>query len=152
MPSSIVQKDITIQDVADRAGVSKATVSRVLNDHSNVAMRTRSRVRDAIRALDYEPNQLARTLASGGELEDPFDGSEDGSPQTSEMHLTFEGDWTEAEREMVEKSATESESWLCVKTRLNGGWTFVALEMNQSPPKVAQQNSARKLAHGIMET
>lgn len=52
----------TIDDVAARAGVSTATVSRVLNQHPRVAPQTRRRVRQAMEALGYEPNNLARNL------------------------------------------------------------------------------------------
>jgi LacI family transcriptional regulator len=52
----------TIDDVAARAGVSTATVSRVLNEHPRVAAQTRRRVRQAMEALGYEPNNLARNL------------------------------------------------------------------------------------------
>lgn len=50
----------TIQDVADRAGVSKATVSAVLNGKNTVKDRTREKVQSAIRELGYEPNPSAR--------------------------------------------------------------------------------------------
>lgn len=51
-----------IQDVAKAAGVSVATVSRVLNKSSSVSAETRERVLDAIRRLDYRPNLLGRNL------------------------------------------------------------------------------------------
>jgi LacI family transcriptional regulator len=51
-----------IKDVASRAGVSIATVSRVLNDHPAVRPDTRTRVLDAVAALDYRPNAVARSL------------------------------------------------------------------------------------------
>lgn len=54
----------TIADVAQRAGVSIATVSRVLNDKTYVAAFTAGHVRDAIAELDYRPRAAARTLAS----------------------------------------------------------------------------------------
>jgi LacI family transcriptional regulator len=54
----------TIHDVALRAGVSPKTVSRVLNEHESVTARTRERVRDAIQALEYHPNAVARGLRS----------------------------------------------------------------------------------------
>ena len=50
-----------IKDVAERAGVSVATVSRVLNGHSPVA-ETRERVLAAVRDLGYRPNNVARAL------------------------------------------------------------------------------------------
>jgi LacI family transcriptional regulator/LacI family repressor for deo operon, udp, cdd, tsx, nupC, and nupG len=52
----------TIKDVARYAGVSVATVSRVLNGSDNVKDSTSKLVQEAINALDYEPNYLGRNL------------------------------------------------------------------------------------------
>jgi LacI family transcriptional regulator len=52
----------TMKDVARRAGVSSATVSRVLNDDSLVTGAVRERVMDAVRELGYRPNRVARSL------------------------------------------------------------------------------------------
>jgi LacI family transcriptional regulator len=52
----------TILDIADAAGVSKTTVSRVLNGSARVAPETRVRVRDAITELGFQPNLAARSL------------------------------------------------------------------------------------------
>ncbi|MFH8294116.1 LacI family DNA-binding transcriptional regulator [Streptomyces sp. NPDC018059] len=54
-----------MDDVARVAGVSKQTVSRVLNDHPAVRPATREAVRDAMRTLGYRPSRSARSLASG---------------------------------------------------------------------------------------
>lgn len=56
----------TIADVAREAGVSIATVSRVLNNSTIVTPATRQQVLDAIERLGYRPNHLARRLPSGG--------------------------------------------------------------------------------------
>src|SRR5687768_17227843 len=53
-----------MRDVARLAGVSHQTVSRVLNDLPNVSAGTRSRVLDAMRALNYRRNLAARTLVT----------------------------------------------------------------------------------------
>jgi LacI family transcriptional regulator len=53
----------TIDDVADLAGVSIKTVSRVLNDEPSVRPDTRRRVREAMVALNYQPSLPARSLA-----------------------------------------------------------------------------------------
>ena len=53
---------ITIHDVARAAGVSPATVSRVLNTHEGVSADLRERVLDAVRRLGYRPNSQARSL------------------------------------------------------------------------------------------
>ncbi|MBZ0283999.1 MAG: LacI family transcriptional regulator [Anaerolineae bacterium] len=52
----------TINDVAKYAKVSRATVSRVLNQNSKVDAKLRARVLDAITALGYQPNRAARRL------------------------------------------------------------------------------------------
>lgn len=54
---------ITIYDIADRAGVSIATVSRVFSGRSRVAESTRERVFAVARELGYKPNVSARSLA-----------------------------------------------------------------------------------------
>jgi LacI family transcriptional regulator len=55
--------DATIRDVAERAQVSVASVSRVLNGLENVSDQTRTRVADAVRALGYVPHAGARSLS-----------------------------------------------------------------------------------------
>lgn len=52
----------TIQDVAKLAGVSVATVSRVLNNSDRVVDETKVRVQKAIKQLNYHPNMLGRNL------------------------------------------------------------------------------------------
>jgi LacI family transcriptional regulator len=54
---------VTIHQVAERAGVSIKTVSRVLNHEANVRKDTKERVQEAIAALNYRPNPSARNLA-----------------------------------------------------------------------------------------
>ena len=55
---------ITIYDVARKADVSLATVSRVLNNPARVKEKTRTRVLEVIKELGYRPNAIARGLAS----------------------------------------------------------------------------------------
>jgi LacI family transcriptional regulator len=58
------KQTITIYDVAREAGVSMATVSRVVNGNQNVKPATRKKVLEVIDRLDYRPNAVARGLAS----------------------------------------------------------------------------------------
>ncbi|MCT1227529.1 catabolite control protein A [Lactococcus lactis] len=60
----MVESTTTIYDVARVAGVSMATVSRVVNGNANVKEKTRQKVLEAIAELDYRPNAVARGLAS----------------------------------------------------------------------------------------
>ncbi len=59
---------VTLQDVADASGVSVATVSRVLAGHRAITEATAARVREALVALGYEPNVLARALRTNETL------------------------------------------------------------------------------------
>jgi LacI family transcriptional regulator len=53
----------TIRDVARHAGVSIATVSRVMHEHTNVSPATRERVTAAVAELEFTPSRLGRSLA-----------------------------------------------------------------------------------------
>lgn len=55
---------VTMKDVAEHAGVSLPTVSRVINDTSYVNAETRAKVLAAIEELQYVPNQMAASLRS----------------------------------------------------------------------------------------
>lgn len=57
-------RSVTLRDVAERAGVSSQTVSRVLRVPDEVSAHTRDRVESAIRECGYVPNLAARNLAS----------------------------------------------------------------------------------------
>lgn len=54
-----------ISDIAKKAGVSKSTVSRVINHHPHVSDETRQKVMALITELDYTPSQVARDLSRG---------------------------------------------------------------------------------------
>ncbi|UWU17516.1 LacI family transcriptional regulator (plasmid) [Rhizobium sullae] len=71
----------SVADVALKAGVSKATAARVLGGYGTVSDRVRDAVTAAARALDYRPNELARSMTTGrsgtigvvvGDIENPF--------------------------------------------------------------------------------
>jgi transcriptional regulator with XRE-family HTH domain len=56
-------KKITIYDVARNAGVSRQTVSRVINNRPDVAYETRERVQQAIKLMNYQPSAIAQSLS-----------------------------------------------------------------------------------------
>jgi LacI family transcriptional regulator len=86
---------VTIHDVATQAGVSHMTVSRVLNGEEHVKTATREKVRDAIRALNYQPNTAARSLA-GASL--PRVGLLYDNPSTSYLSEFFIGALSECRK------------------------------------------------------
>lgn len=55
----------TIKEIAKIAGVSRSTVSRVINHNPNVSNRTRDKVQTIIDEMGYQPNPVARSLISG---------------------------------------------------------------------------------------
>lgn len=56
---------VTIKDVAEAAGVSKATVSKVLNHSYSISQATCDRVNAVIKELGYQPNRRAQSFATG---------------------------------------------------------------------------------------
>lgn len=58
-------KDLNLEDIAKEAGVSRATVSRVINNEAYVSEETRQRVQTVIEKLGYTPNIRGRILATG---------------------------------------------------------------------------------------
>jgi len=58
----MIQLKVKLEDVAKTAGVSPTTVSRVLNNRGYISEKTRKKVEDAIKELNYYPNDLARSL------------------------------------------------------------------------------------------
>jgi LacI family transcriptional regulator len=56
---------VRLKDIAQDLGVSTVTVSKVLRGHSDIGAATRARVLQRMKELNYQPNMLARALASG---------------------------------------------------------------------------------------
>ncbi len=54
----------TIQDVARAAGVSVGTVSRAMNDYSDISAKTRERILEVAKEMNYRPNLVAKSLSS----------------------------------------------------------------------------------------
>jgi LacI family transcriptional regulator len=54
-----------MKDIAKELGLSQATVSKVLRKHPDIGEKTRLRVLERVKELDYQPNSLARSLVTG---------------------------------------------------------------------------------------
>lgn len=59
-----MKKRATLSDVARIAGVTMMTVSRAINNKSGVSVKMRQKIMDIAKELDYQPNQIARGLAT----------------------------------------------------------------------------------------
>lgn len=66
MDAHQLQQRVTLKDVAQAAGVSTATVTRVFQESDKVSPDTRNRVLDTMERLGYRPNPMARDLRQGG--------------------------------------------------------------------------------------
>ena len=56
---------VTMKDIANDLGVSVVTVSKAMRNHNDISLKTRTRVLQRIKELDYRPNLAARSLATG---------------------------------------------------------------------------------------
>ena len=61
-------KKVSIKDIASKSGVSIGTVDRVIHQRGEVSEKTRKKVLKVIEALNYQPNLIARSLASKKKL------------------------------------------------------------------------------------
>ena len=59
-----MSQSLTLEEIAKQAGVSRSTVSRVINEHPNVSDDVRERVRGIVQVTGYRPHPAARSLAS----------------------------------------------------------------------------------------
>ena len=60
---------VSMKDISNKVGVSVATVSKALNDHSDIGEATKQKVREAAREMGYFPNASARTLKTNSVME-----------------------------------------------------------------------------------
>ena len=77
----------TIRDVAQKAGVSQSTVSRVLNNTGYVSAGTRARVMQAVESLDYSPSAIAACPGSQSKEDSLSTGTIDPSGFMAPMFL-----------------------------------------------------------------
>jgi len=61
----MLNRKITLQDIGERLGLSATTVSLALRDHPRISEATKEKIRQIIKEVKYEPNQVARALVTG---------------------------------------------------------------------------------------
>ena len=143
-----------ILDVARQAGVSKSTVSRVLNESSSVDPETRRRVLEIARKLNYYRNATAQRLARGGRSD--FFGlliSDVENPVFPEVVKSFE----------TAAAAKEYNLFLCatnydpartnaaVRKMIENGVRGVAIMTSSVTEDLAQQLAARQIAVVVID-
>ncbi len=115
-----MSEKVTIEDVAEKAGVAPSTVSLAINDKPNVSPETKKKVLTAARELDYQPHTAAKRLATGQsetigliipiELKSVFSSTEFFQKMISGMHkaaaemgMTLSLQIVESEKEAIER-------------------------------------------------
>jgi LacI family transcriptional regulator len=98
----------SIRDVANKAGVSTATVSHVLNHTRFVSEETQQRVMDAVTDLDYSPSALARGLASNKSLVIGVVFSDIANSHFTSIFKGIESDLTEAGYDLILANTSEN--------------------------------------------
>ncbi len=91
----------TIRDVAHRAGVSIATVSRVLRESPSVTAATRERVTDAVEELQFTPSALGRSLAERRHAANGIVFPDLSGPYYAEVVLGYEAEAAERGRSVL---------------------------------------------------
>jgi len=87
----IVQgRKLGIRDVAQRAGVSVSSVSRVLDNHPDVSDVMRNRVMDAVAALGYEPDPVAQSMRTGTTMTIGLVAGDTSNPLIAQISLAAE--------------------------------------------------------------
>ena len=65
----MIKPRVRLRDIADDLGLAVITVSKAIRDHPDISKRTKARVQERIRELNYQPNWAARSLATGKSFE-----------------------------------------------------------------------------------
>jgi len=98
-------------DVANAAGVSLRTASRVLNDDPRVADDTRQRVRDAMLELHFQPDEMARSLRAGTDTAVGFVVESISDPFFAEVIDAVELELSRHGRSVLVTSTRRDEDW-----------------------------------------
>ena len=144
-----------IRDVAERAGVSKSTVSRVLNHSPLVDKETRRRVLDTSRKLNYYRNSSAQWLARGGRSD--FYGliiSDIENPVFPEMIKGFD---TAAAAEgydlfLCATNYDKNRTQAAVRKMIENGVRGVAIMTSSVDVEIAEQLAEREIAVVLLDT
>ena len=130
-----------MQEVAKRAGVASSSVSRVLSGFPHVSEVMRNRVMDAVTALGYQPDLIARSLRSGATMTVGFVVGNISNPILSEVVLGAEVRLQEAGYSMLLTNSMNDDSvearniTLLTQRRVDG--LLLAMADERSPAAVA---------------
>lgn len=134
------RRAVTIKQVADLAGVSQMTVSRVFNHPDAVKQDTRVRVEKAVKTLNYRPNLMARNLAGGNSqlLGLPFHGVN--SAYITKVLIAALGICRERGHHLVVEDITETEDGKTDSEDILKRLKSLSLDGLIVPPHLARNN------------
>ncbi|MEJ8473655.1 LacI family DNA-binding transcriptional regulator [Roseibium algae] len=148
---------VTIEDVARHVGVAKGTVSRVLNNYTDISAGTRERILAAVKELGYYPSSTARSLKRGRQdtlgIVVPVGGGRGADPFLSEFIDGIARALDELDRDLLVTTANSAQHVLETHERLIArrkvdGFILTRTEVNDPRIDFLQLRRFPFVAHG----
>jgi DNA-binding LacI/PurR family transcriptional regulator len=145
---------MNIREVAKRAKVSTATVSRTINDSEKVKPRTAERVRKAIEELNFYPNTHARTLVSGRSRMLGLIISDITNPFFPDLVKSFEDQAVQAGQEVIIGNTGYSPKRMagCIRRMVERKVDGVAILTSEADPQLIAELTKRSIPTVFMDT
>ena len=140
---------MNIKEVAKRARVSTATVSRTINDSEKVKPGTAARVRKAIEELNFYPNTHARTLVSGRSRMLGLIISDITNPFFPELVKSFEDQAVQRGQEVIIGNTDYNPKRMagCIRRMVERKVDGVAIMTSEADPGAGHRTHAKKHPH-----
>jgi DNA-binding LacI/PurR family transcriptional regulator len=145
---------MNIKEVAKRAKVSTATVSRTINDPDKVKPRTAERVRKVIEELNFYPNTHARTLVSGRSRMLGLIISDITNPFFPELVKSFEDHAVQRGQEVLigNTDYNPKRMALCIRRMVERKVDGVAIMTSEADPSLLTDLTRRNIPTVLMDT
>jgi DNA-binding LacI/PurR family transcriptional regulator len=145
---------MNIKEVAKRARVSTATVSRTINDSEKVRPGTAARVRKAIEELNFYPNTHARTLVSGRSRMLGLIISDITNPFFPELVKSFEDQAVERGQEVIIGNTDYNPKRMagCIRRMVERKVDGVAIMTSEADPALVTELTRRNIPTVFMDT
>ena len=145
---------MNIKEVAKRAKVSTATVSRTINDPDKVKPRTAERVRKVIEELNFYPNTHARTLVSGRSRMLGLIISDITNPFFPELVKSFEDHAVQRGQEVLigNTDYNPKRMALCIRRMVERKVDGVAIMTSEADPKLLTDLTRRNIPTVLLDT
>ena len=144
---------MNIKEVAKRANVSTATVSRTINNSPKVNPETAARVREAIEALNFYPNTHARTLVSGRSRMLGLIISDITNPFFPELVKSFEDQAVQRNQEVIIGNTDYNPKRMagCIRRMLERKVDGVAILTSETDPELLAELTRRNIPTVLMD-